>query len=153
MTIELPTSDRRGVIKAAGVVGVAVAVGGCSSYGAKQTESTVPPQAPVTVPADSAGGQAPANAIALVSDIPVGGGVVLAGEEVVVTQPTAGALLAFSAVCTHQGCLVNEVQDGLILCPCHGSSFNLDGTVAGGPAPSPLAARQITVENNGIVLA
>ena len=42
--------------------------------------------------------------------VPVGGGVILTKDEVVVTQPEAGTFKAFSAVCTHQGCLVGLVD-------------------------------------------
>ena len=51
------------------------------------------------------------------SDIPVGGGAVIDGKDVVVTQPTEGDFKAFSAVCTHQGCIVGKVEKGEILCP------------------------------------
>ena len=58
-----------------------------------------------------------------------------ADKDVVVTQPTAGEFKAFSATCTHQGCKVKSVADGVIVCPCHGSKFAIaDGSVAAGPA-------------------
>ncbi|WP_308212976.1 Rieske (2Fe-2S) protein [Mycolicibacterium vanbaalenii] len=47
----------------------------------------------------------------------------------VLTQPNTGEFKAFSAVCTHAGCTVSEVIGASITCPCHGSSFHLDGTV------------------------
>ncbi|GGW05033.1 hypothetical protein GCM10010230_43770 [Streptomyces narbonensis] len=72
----------------------------------------------------------------------------------VVTQPAAGEFKAFSAVCTHQGCLVNKVANGTIDCPCHGSKFRIaDGSVAAGPAPRPLPAEQINVSGDSITLA
>jgi menaquinol-cytochrome c reductase iron-sulfur subunit len=47
--------------------------------------------------------------------------------------------VAFSPICTHLGCPVNWLQEAkLFLCPCHGSVYNQDGSVAGGPAPLPL---------------
>ncbi|MEX0169403.1 Rieske (2Fe-2S) protein [Streptomyces sp. LMG1-1-1.1] len=96
----------------------------------------------------------PAPALAKTSDIPVGGGTVFTEEKVVVTQPEAGEFKAFSAVCTHQGCLVNKVADGTIDCPCHGSKYRIaDGSVAAGPAPRPLPAEQITVSGDTITLA
>ena len=55
------------------------------------------------------------------ADIPVGGGKVFEALKVVVTQPTDGEYKAFSAVCTHQGCTVKGVGNGVITCPCHGS--------------------------------
>lgn len=57
------------------------------------------------------------------SDIPVGGGRIYPDQQLVVTQPTAGEFKAFSAICTHQGCTVNDVSGGFIKCPCHGSMF------------------------------
>jgi Rieske Fe-S protein len=89
--------------------------------------------------------------LAKVADIPVGGGAVLRDQQLVITQPAAGTFACFTAVCTHQGCLVSEVSNGTINCPCHGSKFNVaDGSVAGGPAPSPLAPVAITVDGDTI---
>ncbi|MGW5198744.1 Rieske (2Fe-2S) protein [Streptomyces spiralis] len=86
-------------------------------------------------------------------DIPEGGGKVFAEQKVVVTQPAKGRFKAFSAVCTHQGCTVAKVAEGTIDCPCHGSRFRItDGSVAGGPATRPLAARKIEVQGNSIRL-
>ncbi len=46
---------------------------------------------------------------------------------------------ALSAVCTHLGCITRyRSESGVIACPCHGSAFNVEGEVAGGPAPRPL---------------
>jgi Rieske Fe-S protein len=88
------------------------------------------------------------------SEIPEGGGVVFPDHKVVVTQPKAGEFKAFSSVCTHQGCQVQDVADGVITCPCHRSRFAIaDGSVRGGPAPQPLPAAKITVEGGSIKLA
>ena len=77
-----------------------------------------------------------------------------ADKDVVVTQPTAGEYKAFSATCTHQGCKVKSVADGVIVCPCHGSKFAIaDGSVASGPAKSPLPEKSVSVEGGSIVLA
>ena len=73
-------------------------------------------------------------------------------DKVVVTQPTAGVFKGLSAICTHAGCTVNKVADGTIDCPCHGSKYNLDGSVANGPATTPLASENITVQGDSIVL-
>ncbi|WP_067714171.1 Rieske (2Fe-2S) protein [Nocardia yamanashiensis] len=80
------------------------------------------------------------------ADIPVGGGKVFKDRATVVTQPNPGEFHAFSAKCTHRGCLVRDIAKGKILCPCHGSAFAVaDGSVALGPAEHPLAARTVTV--------
>ena len=87
------------------------------------------------------------------ADIPVGGGQILTDQKVVITQPTAGTFMAFTAVCTHQGCVVASIADGMIVCPCHGSRFAItDGSVTGGPAPAPLAPVPITVAGATITL-
>jgi|SRR5688572_30772344 len=87
------------------------------------------------------------------TDIPVGGGKFFEAQKVVVTQPTAGDVKAFSTVCTHQGCAVNKIDSGLIRCPCHQSGYRIaDGSVESGPAPKPLASISVKVENGQVVL-
>ena len=124
-----------------GVAGATLALTGCSTYGDTTPASSDPPVA---------AGQA----LASVADVPVGGGIILADAKIVLTQPEAGTIKAFSAVCTHQGCAVTGVADGAITCPCHGSSFSVtDGAVLGGPAASPLPEQQVTLDGENITLA
>ena len=85
------------------------------------------------------------------ADVPVGSGIIVG--DVVVTQPVTGDYQAFSAVCTHSGCLINQVADGTINCPCHGSKFSLDGQVVNGPAARPLTPVSVEVQGDSIVLA
>ncbi len=88
------------------------------------------------------------------ADIPVGGGAVFPDQKVVVTQPTAGEFKGFSATCTHQGCLVANVEGGTINCPCHGSKFSIDdGSVEAGPAPSPLGEVELKINGGKISVA
>ena len=58
-------------------------------------------------------------------------------DGVIVTRE-GGEVRAFSARCTHLGCQIARTVDDLLVCPCHGSRFHLDGTVAAGPAVRPL---------------
>jgi len=107
--------------------------------------STEPATAP---PAE----RAPGPVIARVRDIPVGGGKVIQ-RRWVVTRPRRRVFRVFDARCTHQGCPVTEVRDGTILCPCHGSRFDItDGSVVEGPARRPLARWRFVIENGRIRL-
>jgi len=56
-----------------------------------------------------------------------------------------------SATCTHLGCTVNRADKGYH-CPCHGSVFDEQGSVKGGPAPKPLAWFQITLSKDSRLL-
>lgn len=65
----------------------------------------------------------------------------------------AGQFKAFSAICTHMGCIVGQVGNGTIDCPCRGSQYSIaTGAVVAGPAPAPLPAAQIKVSGGGIFL-
>jgi Rieske Fe-S protein len=92
-------------------------------------------------------------------DIPVGGGKIfpdLDPDGVVVTQPAAGRFAAFSATCTHRGCLLASVSDGTINCPCHGARYSIaDGSVVqpgdGIPAETrPLAEKRVTISGDAL---
>jgi nitrite reductase/ring-hydroxylating ferredoxin subunit len=72
------------------------------------------------------------------ADVPLGGGVILGDQNVVVTQPSKGTFEGFSATCTHQGCILASVAGGTINCGCHGSQFSItDGSNVAGPSGSP----------------
>lgn len=139
-------STRRTVLLATGATGAAVFVAACGGGGDGSSSGESPAG---TESAARGGGR-----LAATDEIPVGGGKVFADRKVVVTQPEAGEFKAFSAICTHQRCLVSSVSDGMIDCPCHGSRFRVsDGSVVNGPATQPLPAEQITVEGDSIRLA
>ena len=122
-------------------------------------------QTPTTTPsgdATSSGGEAPSGdatpsggvALAKVADVPVGGAVAAEssdGKPVIVAQPTKGNVVAFSAICTHQGCIVAP-SDDILACPCHGSTYDLaTGENTGGPAPSPLPEFAVEVRGGDVV--
>ena len=143
-----PTS-RRALV---GCLGAACAAGlaGCAEYGATSAAPASQgnrPESPDRIPTTQDGA-----AVAAVSDVPVGGAVILAESQVVLTQPTAGRFLAFSNVCTHQGCPVTEVADDEIVCACHGSRFALDGSVVQGPATTPLPPLPLQVRAEELLL-
>ena len=91
--------------------------------------------------------------LAKVADIPVGNAVsaTLDGKPILISQPVAGEILAFTAICTHQGCTVAPAGKEF-KCPCHGSVYNAaTGAVITGPAPAALAAIQVKVEAGSVV--
>jgi Rieske Fe-S protein len=162
------------VLLGASLAGLGGALAGCSTaavpYGADEAGVLPPPPGPTPSammlpasppsprPARTARGKDRRTKVTGVvlgaaREIPVGGGQIFDAERVVVTQPARGEYRAFSAVCTHVGCLLNRVADGTIDCPCHGSRFRItNGTVVTGPAPAPLPEKRITVVRGEIVL-
>jgi nitrite reductase/ring-hydroxylating ferredoxin subunit len=87
------------------------------------------------------------------ADIPVGGGLIVAKEKFVVTQPERGSCRAFSASCTYQGCPVNAISDGPIRCPFHNSAFDItDGSVLDGPATARLRNRLMDIRGDSVVI-
>jgi Rieske Fe-S protein len=136
MTEQPYRPSRRIVFQGLGALGTAVALAGCGSDDGGDDTAKTP----------DAGSE-----LATTAEVPVGGGLILKEEKVVITQPTEGDFKAFTAVCTHQGCTVNEVKE-TINCPCHGSKFSVeDGSVQDGPAPSPLAEVPIEVKGDKIL--
>lgn len=91
--------------------------------------------------------------LATVASVPVGDAVsaTLDGKPILISQQTAGTIVAFTAICTHQGCTVAPAGKEF-RCPCHGSVYNAaTGAVISGPAPAPLAAIPVKVEGGKVV--
>jgi len=151
------TSSRRAVLAGAGATCVA-ALAGCTTYNANNGGLAGAPPAqntPAATGGENANGNgSPGDVLASTSDIPVGGGKILADKKIVITQPHAGTFDSFTAVCTHLGCIVGTVADGTIDCPCHGSKFSIvNGSVVNGPATRPLAPISIKVQGTSIIQA
>ena len=73
-------------------------------------------------------------------DVPVGLSLV---ESVIVHRDASGLVRAYSARCTHLGCLIDRIVGDEAVCPCHGSRYRPDGSVAVGPARRPLGALRV----------
>lgn len=177
-----PRPTRRGALLGVGLAGLGAVLAGCSTAAVpyNANEAGIPPNGPAPDAMASSGAPGPGamssspaprggqasrparkkakpkpkgTVLGAASDIPVGGGAIYTAAKVVVTQPASGQYQAFSAVCTHVGCLVNKVTSGRIDCPCHGSEFKItNGAVVAGPAPSPLPARQIKIVDDQVIL-
>ena len=136
---------RRTLMLGASAAGAALALAACSS---------AEPESGTTAPtAEAPTAESPSAAIATLSDIPVGGSIsaVLDNAPIIISQPTAGTVVAFSAICTHQGCKVAPAKKELD-CPCHGSRFNsTTGDVIAGPATTALPSVAVSVSGDEVV--
>jgi Rieske Fe-S protein len=134
MSTEVPAevpACRRTVLRGAALASVAgVAGAGLTACGGKKSGSS---DGPTT-----------ATDLGAATEVPVGGAKIFRDDKVVVSQPTQGSFKAFSAVCTHQGCVLDSVDGTTASCPCHGSKFNAEtGAVIQGPATRALPAVKV----------
>ena len=139
-------SRRKVLVAGAGTALGASVLAACGGGGGSSS-------APTTASGSSGGGGG-GDVLAQVSDVPVGGAISAEdsnGKPIIVSQPTQGDVVAFSAICTHMGCTVAPAGNQL-QCPCHGSTYDLaTGENTGGPAPSPLPKVQVTVHKGEVV--
>ncbi|MBA2443114.1 MAG: Rieske (2Fe-2S) protein [Rubrobacter sp.] len=105
-------------------------------------------------PEEAANGEA----IAQESEVPAGSAFEFEdeGEPAVLVHLEDGSFVAYSAVCTHQGCDVSYSEGSATLdCPCHGSVFDpaSGGEPTGGPAQNPLPEIPVEVRDGAVVRA
>jgi Rieske Fe-S protein len=129
-------TSRRTVLCAGAVAGLGLTAVACTGDGGKNASPA--PTAPVEL------GSA--------SDVPVGGAKLYRNARLVVSQPSKGHYAAFSAVCTHAGCVLGQVHKEEGSCPCHGSRFDVStGKVLQGPASRPLPEVPVRVKDGKLV--
>jgi Rieske Fe-S protein len=147
---EVFTFSRRSALR-----GLGVALGaGVAGYLVARNSSAARGKGLAT--AANAYGAAPTEGrrLAGVVQVPASGGLILTAPPIVLTRGSNGTVHAFSAVCTHQGCTVTSVHNGVIGCPCHGSRFDAQtGAVLAGPAPRPLPRIAVVVRDGEIYTA
>ncbi len=144
----------------AGAVGSALALAGCAADAPSGTASPTANPSPTvteepTAEQPTAAPDAPpvGEDIAALADVPVGGSIdaTIKGAPALIAQPTAGQVVAFSAICTHQQCVVAAAGNEFD-CPCHGSKYDAaTGDVLNGPALEPLSAIPVAVSGDRIV--
>jgi Rieske Fe-S protein len=140
------TIQRRTILAGSLAATSTIALAACAA------EAPTAPTSPPAASIDQAPGTVSAEIfLASVDEIPVGTGKKVMVDEmltILVTHPKQDEFRAFSAKCTHSGCIVSGVQEGQIACACHGARFNTDsGEPEQGPAKSPLG--KITLEVRG----
>ena len=140
------TITRRTVLAGSLAATSSIALAACAAE--SPVAQTSPPSATIDQAPTEISGEI---LLGTVDEIPVGTGKKVMVDEsltILVTHPKQDQFRAFSATCTHSGCIVSGVQDGQIACGCHGARFNTDsGEPEQGPARSPLG--KITVEVRG----
>ena len=145
----MSTMSRRNALISAGVVVATGVLAACSD--ADGDDAAMVPNDAVKSPAT--------RVLAKVSDVPVGSVFQYSnpvdGTPGYLFQPTSGTFIAYSAVCSHQGCIVNFAKEqNMFQCPCHGATYDgTTGEVTGGPAPLPLDKPAIKVVGDNIELA
>lgn len=93
--------------------------------------------------------------VASITEVPVKGGkkVAFANKPVYVIHPIPDDYRAYSAICTHLGCIISWDQNRQqFLCPCHVAIFDINGNVVSGPAPRPLPKYKVQVREDKVYI-
>ena len=149
MAAEVLRVSRRGLMCGAlgmGAAAVLTACGGGESDRSAETPTDATDEPSAESSADTE------KPIAAVSDIPVGGGMAIAG--LVLVQPEEGRIIGFDGACPHQQTILPAPQDGVITCPSHQSQFSAeDGSLVQGPATTGLTEVPVNVVDGEVFRA
>ncbi|MFD5031132.1 Rieske (2Fe-2S) protein [Streptomyces sp. NPDC058405] len=132
-------APRRTVLKGAALAGAAgLGLAACSTDSKLGHAEAPTPTSPVDLGA--------------ADEIPVGGAKLYREQRLVVSCPAEGQYKAFSAQCTHAGCLLEKLEGTVGDCPCHGSRFDVTtGKALKGPATVPLSEVPVRAEGGKLV--
>jgi Rieske Fe-S protein len=159
--------SREKFVRLAGTLGVGVAAasvaacggsggGGSGSGGSNDSGGENKPETSKSSEKKPEQAESGASAIAAESDVAPGNAKKFkdGDEDAVLVHLDSGDFVAYSAVCTHQGCVV-AFKDNQLSCPCHGSVFDPanGGEVVTGPAETPLPEIPVKVEGGNVVKA
>ncbi|EKV03299.1 Rieske Fe-S protein [Leptolyngbya sp. PCC 7375] len=135
-----------------------IAIAACNPTETASTETADAPDTTTEAPAaiDETPREDGFAALGTVADLDTNGYLgkksFIAGPVIVIRDPAnADSLIALNSMCTHQGCSV-EWKDDAFACPCHGSKFNTDGSVATGPATDPLASYEAIIDGDLVLV-
>lgn len=75
-------------------------------------------------------------------------------EDQIIIIKEAGKFTVLSSRCTHLGCIINKFENNQLICPCHGSAFDMDGSCVKGPAGKSLQkiSHNIDLENKKLIV-
>ena len=148
-----PMPTRRALLRGAAVAGLGLPFLAACGSNEPAVGSTADSSTPKPAQSSTTGSGSSSGALASTKEVPKGGGLILADDGVVITQPKPGTFEGFSSICTHAGCPLDNVSQGTINCICHGSQFSIeDGSVVTGPASAPLPNKPLVVKGSDITL-
>ncbi|MFC0678409.1 Rieske (2Fe-2S) protein [Lysobacter korlensis] len=130
--------SRRTALTLGGATASVVALAACAPGASTPPAAEAPPAEP--------------TAVGSLADLPVGGtaSAELGSTPILLSRPAEGEVKAFSAICTHQQCVVSADFG----CPCHGSTFDAStGEPTEGPAMQPLPEYQVTLDGDTILVS
>ncbi|WP_189537388.1 Rieske (2Fe-2S) protein [Streptomyces roseolilacinus] len=132
-------ATRRTVLKGAALAGTAgLGAAACSTESKLGHARTPTPTAPVDLGA--------------ATEVPVGGARLYREQRLLVHRPAPGEYKAFSAQCTHAGCVLDRIEENEGNCPCHRSRFDVTtGRVLKGPATVPLPEVPVVVRDGRLI--
>jgi len=144
---EMFTFSRRSALR-----GLGIAIGaGVAGYLTARASSAARTKGLTTAANGYGAARTGGRRLASLAQVPVGGGLILPTARIVLSRSSNGTVHGFSAVCTHQGCTVTSIRNGMIGCPCHGSRFDAQtGAVLAGPAPRPLPPIRVVIRDGEI---
>ncbi len=144
--LQTPVTTRRGFLK--WLLGFSMV--------ATVTGAVVPVIGYLWPPARKGVGYAGPTVVGAVEDFPVGTGKVVPvdNKPVIIVNTSAGGVKAFSAVCTHLGCIVYwDKAKNVIHSPCHDGLFNpVTGAVVGGPPPRPIPPYEFAIKDGKVYI-